>query len=89
MKRIEYPYIAKRAALEWQKLGLQQTRSGYGSKLTTTTTIQLPGEKRGNNQCAARRRRVSCSVLSSVDRSSVPAGPRSVVSGASRKAQSA
>jgi hypothetical protein len=39
---IQYATItaAKRSPLQWQKRGLQQTATGYGSKLTTEYLIQ-------------------------------------------------
>lgn len=40
------PYTVSINRLPWQKAGLQQTASGYGSKLTTEYMLHVPGAKR-------------------------------------------
>jgi hypothetical protein len=44
--RLDLHTDAVKLPLEWQKLGLQQTRSGYGSKLTTEYMIHFCGRMR-------------------------------------------
>ena len=49
MSRIIYldgKFTAKQVLLPWQRMGLQQTRDGYGKKLTTTWMIRRHGETR-------------------------------------------
>lgn len=36
----------KRVVLDWQASGRQETRSGYGKRLTTTLMVQLPESPR-------------------------------------------
>jgi len=36
----------KVVSLEWQRLGLQYTASGYGRKIPTQHVVKLPGSKR-------------------------------------------
>jgi hypothetical protein len=45
MEYIEYPYEAKVERLPWQMQGLQETRSGYGGRLTSPYKIKLPAPK--------------------------------------------
>lgn len=41
-----YGTITEYRPLDWQKMGLQQTRSGYGAKLTSSRIAILPDGKR-------------------------------------------
>lgn len=41
-----YPgYVIEERPLPWQLDGLQQTRSGYGARLTTSRVVRLPDGK--------------------------------------------
>lgn len=39
---LDEPYELIERLLPWQKLGLQETASGYGRKLTSTRCVKLP-----------------------------------------------
>lgn len=57
---------SKQQPLEWQKRGLQYTRSGYGKKIPTATMVQIPGSDKW--------RRVYCAVFSNAGTCYVPKG---------------
>lgn len=42
MEYLEEPYEIVERPLAWQRAGLQQTASGYGSKLTSSRCVVLP-----------------------------------------------
>ena len=39
------PYTITEKRLDWQKRGLQQTATGYGSKLNSGYTLTVPGQR--------------------------------------------
>lgn len=45
LRYLIYPVTPVYDPLPWQKLGLQQTASGYGRKLTTSNCVYLRGRK--------------------------------------------
>jgi hypothetical protein len=45
VKYLNPPYTVTRKLLWWQKRGLQQTATGYGSKLTTAYMLTAPGDR--------------------------------------------
>lgn len=46
IRYLDKPYKFIDKPLDWQIRGLQQTASGYGSKLTSSRCIIIDGEKR-------------------------------------------
>lgn len=39
------PYTFEDRPLDWQRAGLQETATGYGSKLTSTRVVRLPDSR--------------------------------------------